>query len=490
MDPNMTVVDNFAANCTATVGKILGDIGVANAVNDLTEVLCAMKASTEAAQEAADGVGGSLDGSFMLANTYLVFFMQAGFAMLCAGSVRSKNCMNILLKNVLDACFGAPMYWAFGYAFAYGEGSSTNGFIGNNDFFLDDFTDWPFFIFQWAFAAATATIVSGSVAERCTFQAYIIYSMFLTGFVYPVVSHWIWASQGWLSAFNPDALVWDSGMIDFAGSGVVHMTGGFAGLMGAAIIGPRSGRFQSDGSPSPNFQGHSVTLVVLGTFILWFGWYGFNPGSMLAINGAVETVSRTAVTTTISAAAGGVSSLMWNFGKSKTWDLSQACNGVLSGLVGITAGCSVVDPAAALLIGALSGVLFDLGSTMLLKLKIDDPLGAAPMHGFCGAFGVIMVGLFARKEYVVQAYAPSGQIQYGMFFGGGWKLLGCQFLGVFSIMAWVCTLIGGIFMIMKAAGILRVPVDEEILGLDISHHGGKAYNLDENTVTSTEMSAR
>merc|ERR1712070_708275 len=188
---------------------------------------------------------------------------------------------------------------------------SSNGFIGNNDFFLDDFTNWHGFIFQWAFAAATATIVSGSVAERCTFQAYIIYSMFLTGFVYPVVSHWIWASNGWLSAFNQGALVWDSGMIDFAGSGVVHMTGGFAGLMGAAIIGPRSGRFQSDGSPSPNFQGHSVTLVVLGTFILWFGWYGFNPGSTLAISpenyGAVAALC--AVTTTLSAAAGCVSGM-------------------------------------------------------------------------------------------------------------------------------------------------------------------------------------
>ena len=282
-------------------------------------------------------------------------------------------------------------------------------------------------------------------------------------------------------------------MIDFAGSGVVHMTGGFAGLMGAAIIGPRSGRFQSDGSPSPNFQGHSVTLVVLGTFILWFGWYGFNPGSMLAINTYVEVVSRTAVTTTLSAAAGGVASLMWNYAKSKTWDLSQACNGVLSGLVGITAGCSVVDPSAALLCGVLAAIIFDLGSTLLLKLHIDDPLGAAPMHGFCGAFGVIFVGLFARDTYVNQAYGPSGQVQYGLFFGGGAKLLACQCLGVICIIAWVAVTIGSLFALMKAIGILRVPVDEEILGLDVSHHGGKAYNdgNDEREMTGvSDMNAR
>jgi Amt family ammonium transporter len=312
--------------------------------------------------------------------------------------------------------------------------------------------------------------------------------MFLTGFVYPCVSHWIWASNGWLSAFNQGALVWDSGMIDFAGSGVVHMTGGFAGLMGAAIIGPRSGRFQSDGTPSPNFQGHSVTLVVLGTFILWYGWYGFNPGSMLAINTYVTVVSRTAVTTTLSAAAGGVSALLWAFMKTKCWDLSQACNGVLCGLVGITAGCSTVDPAAAVLCGVIAAVLFDVSSTLLLKLHIDDPLGAAPMHGFCGAYGVLFTGLFARKEYVMEAYGPTGQIQYGVLFGGGWKLFGCQVVGVVSIVAWVCTLIGGLFMIMKMAGILRVPVDEEILGLDVSHHGGKAYNNDDHQ--ATEMSAR
>jgi len=464
----------------------------ATVADGLTHAICDQQAIQAAA---TSDLAASLDGMFMLSNTYLVFFMQVGFAMLCAGSIRTKNCMNILLKNVLDCCFGAPIYFLFGYGFAYGEGENgSNGFIGNNDFALDDFTDWQTFMFQWAFAAATATIVSGSVAERCTFQGYIVYSIFLTGFVYPVISHWVWASQGWISAFNTDALLWDSGMIDFAGSGVVHTTGGFAGLMGAIIIGPRSGRFHSDGTPSSEFQGHSATLVVLGTFFLWFGWYGFNPGSMLAISSPlyVEIVSRTAVTTTLSAASGGITLLAVVFLKTKHWDLSMACNGVLSGLVGITAGCSVVDPSAAILCGALSAIIFDLGSTLLLKLRIDDPLGAAPMHGFCGVFGVLYVGLFARKRYVEQAYglavcsaeslaagecdSENGGVRYGMFFGGGWHLLGCQFVGVCAIIAWVSTLIGFVFLGLRSIGQLRVPLEDEVTGLDVSHHGGKAYN--------------
>ncbi|KAK3287211.1 ammonium transporter, variant 2 [Cymbomonas tetramitiformis] len=296
---------------------------------------------TEVSETAA-----SLDGSFMLANTYLIFFMQAGFAMLCAGSVRTKNYMNILLKNVLDACFGAPVFYLVGYGFAYGAGTPTNKFIGNNDFALEDFTDWNVFIFQWAFAAATATIVSGSVAERCTFHAYIAYSTLLTGFVYPVVVHWVWSSEGWLTAFakddyatNKDDLLLNSGMMDFAGSGVVHMTGGFAGLMGAFFIGPRIGRFSPTG-PNPDFQGHSNTLVVLGTFVLWFGWYGFNPGSQLTISTAndLTIVGRAAVTTTLSGACAGVAALFIAKYRDGIWDLAAVCNGVLAGLVGVTAG--------------------------------------------------------------------------------------------------------------------------------------------------------
>lgn len=421
----------------------------------------------------------AVNGAFVLANTYLVFVMQAGFAMLCAGSVRSKNCMNILLKNILDACFGAPVFWLFGYGFAYGASDGGNDFIGNDLFGLDDFNDWSGFIFQWAFAAATATIVSGSVAERCSFQGYICYSTYLTGFVYPVVVHWIWAKEGWLSAFNPDPL-WDTGMIDFAGSGVVHSVGGIAGLCGAAIIGPRHGRFLEDGTPAPNFEGHSMTLVVLGTFLLWFGWYGFNPGSMLGIttggdNVFLEVVGRTAVTTTLAGASGGIGGLFRARIKCGHWDLGAACNALLAGLVGVTAGCSVIEPWAAILCGLIAAVWFDFLCDVLLKLKIDDPLAAAPMHGGCGLFGVFFVGLFAKKKYVSQAYNDGAD--YGIFYGGDGKLLGCQVVGMLSIIGWTLVNIGAAFMIMRQLKFLRVPVEEESLGLDVSHHGGSAYNM-------------
>lgn len=503
----------MAQSCTERVLELVAGFA-GDKADSLTTFLCETTGSVEGVQASLSEmttnygdlnneivkVGTSLDGWFVLANAYLVFFMQAGFAMLCAGSVRSKNCMNILLKNVLDGCFGAPVYFLFGYGFAYGIGKDgANPFIGNNDFALDWNNsaprDWNLFLFQWAFAAATATIVSGSVAERCSFQAYIMYSMFLTAFVYPVVCHWVWSPEGWLSAFNTDNLVLDSGMLDFAGSGVVHMTGGFAGLMGAYIMGPRTGRFQSDGTPSQNFQGHSVTLVVLGTFMLWFGWYGFNPGSMAAINGHSVTVARAAVCTTLGAASGGVTALLWNFYRHRHWDLVQACNGLLCGLVSQTAGCAFVDPSIALLCGAVAAIIFDFTCEVFLKFQIDDPLAASPMHGFCGIWGVIAVGLFARKEYVYEYLhgidnAVIGQVQYGLLFGGGWNLLACQLIGIVSIAAWTTLTIGAIFKIMRVTGFLRVPIDEEIVGLDISHHGGKAYVTSEEQEMMAQKAAQ
>ena len=328
----------------------------------------------------------SADNQFLLSSAYLVFFMQAGFAMLCAGSVRSKNTKNILIKNVLDACVGAIAFFIFGYGFAYGkkEGKTANEFIGNWNFGLQDYTDWASFLFQWAFSAAAATIVSGSVAERTAFQAYLGYSFFLTAFVYPVVVHWVWDSDGWLNAFKSKDLLFDCGMIDFAGSGVVHMTGGVAGLMGAAIVGPRTGRFDPNGRVIA-MPGHNASLVVLGTFILWVGWYGFNPGSQLAIIGSEVVVARTAVSTTLSAASGGVTAMAINYGLYHVWDLIAVCNGVLAGLVGITAGCSVTEPWTAIVCGFLSAWVIHGASKLLLKFKIDDPLEAAPRMAAAGA---------------------------------------------------------------------------------------------------------
>ena len=439
--------------------------------------------------EAVNEFKGSIDASYMLFSAYLVFFMQAGFAMLCAGSVRSKNVMNILIKNVLDACVGCMAFYFFGYGVAYGKDGDgkSSSFIGAGSFFLakgdadEGFTSWAFFLFQWAFAAAAATITSGSMAERTAFQAYLGYSVFLTAFVYPVVAHWVWDGDGWLSAFSSDPLN-DVGMIDFAGSGVVHMTGGFAGLMGAAIVGPRTGRFDAAGRPMA-MPGHNAALVVLGTFILWVGWYGFNPGSMLVIAGSspAEVVGRCAVTTTLAAAAGGVTAMIINYSLYHVWDLIAVCNGCLAGLVSITAGCPVVEPYAAVIAGVGGAFVIWSSGKLLLKLGIDDPLEAFPMHGACGAWGVIFVGLFATEGYVAQAY---GLGEYGIFYGGSGKLLGNQILGVVVIALWVSALLGAFFYAFKAAGMLRTSAEEEAAGLDESKHGGSAYNMDVKKVAS------
>ena len=263
--------------------------------------------------------------------------------------------------------------------------------------------------FQWAFSAAAATIVSGSVAERTAFQAYLGYSFFLTAFVYPVVVHWVWDSNGWLTAFKPTDKLFDCGMYDFAGSGVVHMTGGVAGLMGAMIVGPRTGRFGPDGRVVA-MPGHNASLVVLGTFILWVGWYGFNPGSQLAIIGSEAVVARTAVSTTLSAAAGGVTAMAINYGLYHVWDLIAVCNGVLAGLVGITAGCSVTEPWTAIVCGFISAWVIHGAGKLLLKLKIDDPLEAAPMHSCM------------PLHFANEGNAPKGVlIAKSMdFFEGGW----------------------------------------------------------------------
>jgi Amt family ammonium transporter len=270
--------------------------------------------------------------------------------------------------------------------------------------------------------------------------------------------------------------MFNTGMLDFAGSGIVHMTGGVAGLVGAAIVGPRTGRFAPDGRVNP-MPGHSAPLVVLGTFILWVGWYGFNPGSQLAIAsvGDATVAARTAVTTTLAAAGGGVSAMALNYYLYHVWDLIAVCNGALAGLVSVTAGCSIIEPWAALLCGMLGAVVIHFSSKLLLRLQIDDPLEAAPMHGFCGAFGVIYNGFMAKPSYVRAVF---GGDEYGVFYGGSGKLLGAQIVGVLVIAAWVGTNLAGFFFLMKKMNLLRTTVEEENLGLDESKHGGSAYSME------------
>jgi Amt family ammonium transporter len=423
---------------------------------------------------------------WLLLGAYLVFFMQSGFALLEAGCVRAKNTKNILLKNVLDACMGALIWWGFGWPLAYG--SDQNEFIGGADyyggFFMSDQEQadagmYALWLFQWAFAATAATIVSGAVAERCSIPAYATYTVFLTGFVYPVAAHWGWSTGGWLSAFylgddgEYDPQTGGNGLIDFAGSGIVHMTGGGAALMGAIFLGPRTGRFAEDGTVNP-MPGHSSVLAALGTMILWFGWYGFNPVSTLCLFGCMSIAMRVAVMTTLAAAAGGCTGLAMDVMMGNPPDIGPCLNGILGGLVAITAPCAVCDGYAAVFIGII-GAMIEYGSEkMLLKLKIDDVLSASPVHFFAGAWGVIASGLFATQANTSQAYGSSVD-DYGAFYGGGGKQLGIQISGVLAFAAWTCGMSAIMFFALKAANVLRVSVADEATGLDESHHGGSAY---------------
>ncbi|XP_059625403.1 ammonium transporter 1 member 2-like [Cornus florida] len=432
----------------------------------------------------------AVDNTYLLFSSYLVFAMQLGFAMLCAGSVRAKNTMNIMLTNVLDAAAGALSYYLFGFAFAFG--SPSNPFIGRHFFGLKDVPspsfDYSFFLFQWAFAIAAAGITSGSIAERTQFVAYLIYSSFLTGFVYPVVSHWFWSGDGWASATRSNNdLLFGSGVIDFAGSGVVHMVGGIAGLWGAFIEGPRVGRFDQAGR-SVVLRGHSASLVVLGSFLLWFGWYGFNPGSFLTIlrsygdgptghnyYGQWSAIGRTAVTTTL---AGCTAALTTLFGKriiSGHWNVIDVCNGLLGGFAAITSGCSVVEPWAAIVCGFVAAWVLIGWNKVAEKLKYDDPLEAAQLHGGCGAWGILFTGLFATERYVNEVYPGRPGRPYGLLMGGGGKLLAAQIIQIIVIIGWVTATMGPLFFVLNKLKLLRISRDAEMAGMDQTIHGGFAY---------------
>lgn len=441
---------------------------------------------------AADEIASVASGTnvfFLLFAGALVFMMQAGFAMLCAGSVRQKNVKNIMLKNLLDACGGALGFWAVGFAFAYDTHSGTDPtFIGLHNFFIRDFStggEYIDFFFQFAFAATAATIVAGTVAERCKMSAYLCYSVFLTGFVYPIVVRSIWSGSGFITAFSDEPFL-NQGNIDFAGSGVVHMTGGATALIAAIVLGPRRGRFyDDDGNPleiAVVFPAHSVSLQILGTFILWFGWYGFNPGSALAIasEDSGNVAALCAVTTTLAAAAGCVTSMFTDaiFEGKKTgetsYDLTMAMNGALGGLVAITAGCSVVRPWAAIIIGIIGGWVYFGFSKLLVKLRIDDAVDAIPVHFANGMWGVIAVGIFAEPRFLESAgYNPD---EPGILYGGG-ALLGVQICAILWIIGWVTVLMTPFFLLLNALGMFRVDPLEEEVGLDISHHRGAAYDL-------------
>ena len=411
----------------------------------------------------------AIDTVWTLFAAVLVFLMQAGFAMLETGLTRAKNAANILMKNLMDFSIGSLVFWAVGYALMFG--ASKAGLFGFSGFFLggtsaadaggaDTASTFAFWLFQAMFAATAATIVSGSMAERTRFPAYMVYSVFVTALIYPIVGHWIWGG-GWLSNLGP-------GFADFAGSTVVHSTGGWLGLVGAMVLGPRIGKYVKNGAglTARAIPGHSLPLASLGVFILWFGWFGFNAGSTVA--GTDLSIALIALNTNVAAAAGAVGALFTAWIWFRKPDPTFALNGAIAGLVSITAGCAYVAPAMAVLIGLLGGVLVVLAVELLDKVcKIDDPIGAVSAHGVCGAWGTLAVGLFANEAI--------GGVS-GLFFGGGLAQLGVQFVGVVAVFAWTMAAGFVLFSVIKAAMGLRVSREEELRGLDIGEHGAEAYS--------------
>ncbi|MHC5060574.1 MAG: ammonium transporter [Planctomycetota bacterium] len=387
---------------------------------------------------------------------FLVFFMQAGFAMVESGFTRAKNAVNILMKNLMDFSVGTVAFFLIGFGLMFGK---TNGLFGTTLFGMGGVEpgsdwNWTFLIFQTVFAATAATIVSGAMAERTKFVGYLAYSFFITLFIYPVFGSWAWGGLldggGWLEKL---------GFLDFAGSTVVHSVGGWLALAGAIILGPRVGKYNTDGKPRA-ILGHNIPLAALGVFILWFGWFGFNPGSTTTGDGSIGYI---AVTTNIAAAAGAIVAMCIAWAIMKKPDASMALNGALAGLVSITAPCDAVSPFGALCIGAVGGGLVVLSVLFIDNvLKIDDPVGAVSVHGVCGAWGTVSVGLFNMSS--------------GLFYGGGLKQLGVQTLGAGAAFVWAFGLgLVLFYAISKTIG-LRVTAEEELKGLDIGEHGMEAYS--------------
>ncbi|HBE68176.1 MAG TPA: ammonium transporter [Planctomycetaceae bacterium] len=425
----------------------------------------------EAAEEDADlGVGYALDNAFLFIAAVMVFFMQAGFAMVEAGFNAQKNAVNILFKNSMDICVGVLLFFLVGFGLMYPglyTGAEPSPYFGFGGMGLDGYesagdrtfapeVDW---LFQAVFAATAATIVSGAVAGRMKVAGYLVYSAVLTALIYPISGYWKWGG-GWLTQFGEQNADGEFAMAfqDFAGSAVVHGVGGFAALAGALILGPRIGRFVNGKSmPMP---GHSLPIAALGVFILWFGWYGFNPGSQLAFQstGDIDATMHIAVTTTLAAAAGGLIATICSWGIFGKPDLSMGLNGILGGLVGITACCDCMTTWMALVVGAVAGVLIIFGVLLLDKLQIDDPVGAFPVHGLCGVWGCMAIGILPNS------HLTDGNTTFMI-----------QLIGTASICAWSFVTMAVLFTVLKVAGILRVSAEEEQTGLDISEHGMHAY---------------
>jgi Amt family ammonium transporter len=402
-----------------------------------------------------------LDTVWVVLTAAMILLMEGGFAMLEAGFVRQKNAVSIIMKVFVDISFGALVYYAFGFALMYGKDAGS--LIGVNGFFLggnlshlpSNISSDTFWLFQCAFVIAVISIVSGAVAERLHFRAYIVYTIVMTGLIYPLSGHWIWSPNGWLAKL---------GILDFAGSAAIHALGGFAALAAAIFIGPRIGRFGPDGKTNI-VPASNLPLASVGAFILWFGWFGFNSGSTLsATNGSIGHI---AVTTMLASAAGCAACILFTMLRYQKADPPMVINGALAGLVGITAGCAYVSDAAAILIGATAGIVMVFASEWLERRGVDDPVGAFAVHGVSGSIGTIAVGLFAM---------PGKASHTGLLYGGGWNLLGIQALGVAVVAVWGFAVTWLVLKMIRKFKPVRVTRDEELIGLDVGIHSVPAYS--------------
>jgi Amt family ammonium transporter len=451
--------------------------------------------AADAEVKAADVVN-PLNTVWTLVAAFLVFGMQVGFTMLEAGFCRSRETVNVLMECIVDTCLCGLLFFAFGFSFMFSHG---NGFIGYHWFFLQGVPATyettgvaflAFWLFQFAFADTCSTITSGAMIGRTGFVGDLVYSVAVSGFIYPIIGHWAWGPDGFLATMGSAGMFLPSlglGFHDFAGSTVVHTIGGFVALAGAIVLGPRLGRkFKRDGGAP--MQPHDLTIAASGGLLLWFGWYGFNPGSTLSAMD-FEGIGRVATNTTLAACAAGLTAMAYAYAMSGKWDVSFTVNGFLAGLVAITCPCYWVSPVGAILLGGIAGVIVVMGVELLEWLRIDDPIGAVPVHGICGIWGTLSLGFFACGKYgATGPTAPDNSAPLaGLFYGGGTTVLVAQAIGSVTITLATFGVSLAVMYAVNAMGILRVSAEGERYGLDLHEHGIPAYP--EYVISSTAMPA-
>ncbi len=439
--------------------------------------------AADAEVKAADIVN-PINTVWTLVAAFLVFGMQVGFTMLEAGFCRSRETVNVLMECIVDTCLCGILFYAFGFAFMFSHG---NGFIGYHWFFLKNapatyettgVAFLAFWIFQFAFADTCSTITSGAMIGRTGFVGDLLYSVAVSGFIYPIIGHWAWGPDGFLALMGSDGHFWAKlgmGFHDFAGSTVVHTIGGFVALAGSIVLGPRLGRkFKRDGG-APMLP-HDLTIAASGGLLLWFGWYGFNPGSTLSAMD-FEGIGRVAANTTLAACAAGLTAMAYAYMMTKKWDVGFTVNGFLAGLVAITCPCYWVSPTGAILLGGVAGVVVVLGVELLEWLRIDDPIGAVPVHGICGIWGTISLGLFACGKYgsTGPISADNSAPLKGLFYGGGTQVLVAQIVGSFVITTATFAISMAVMYLVNATGTLRISAEGELYGMDLHEHGISAY---------------